>query len=192
MSGCAESHVSLTWTAGILEISCSLRGKKKSLTSHAAHVPHIVGKNIVCTRTQSGASDTLVKVAAHNHSTYDHHAQFRHHTVDIGSIGKCSCRSRAKMLTDGDPNTWEQAAQQHQYHQCIGVNWQVAPKTGRDPICQGLLCCGLCQTTRLWLLDNDTIAPLSSEFWVQPACEELLHAASRFNLSQAAEHEIYL
>ena len=25
---CRVSHVSLTWTAGILEISCSLRGKK--------------------------------------------------------------------------------------------------------------------------------------------------------------------
>ena len=37
------------------------------------------------------------------------------------------------------------------------------------------------------LTDEDTIAPLSSEFWVRPVYEELLHAASRFNLSQAAE-----
>ena len=28
---CRVSHVSLTWTAGILEISCSLRGKKNLL-----------------------------------------------------------------------------------------------------------------------------------------------------------------
>ena len=34
--GCRVSHVSLTWTAGILEISCSLRGKK-NVCLHSAH-----------------------------------------------------------------------------------------------------------------------------------------------------------
>ena len=37
---CRVSHVSLTWTAGILEISCSLRGKKKG-TNVGAEVFHI-------------------------------------------------------------------------------------------------------------------------------------------------------
>ncbi len=33
------------------------------------------------------------------------------------------------------------------------------------------------------LADDDTLALLSSEFWVRPVYEKLLHAASRFNLS---------
>ena len=37
------------------------------------------------------------------------------------------------------------------------------------------------------LTDDDTISRLTSEFWVRPVYEELLHAASRFNLSPAAE-----
>ena len=37
--------------------------------------------------------------------------------------------------------------------------------------------------------EEDTIALLSSEFWVRPVYEELLHAASRFNLSPEAEHK---
>ena len=37
------------------------------------------------------------------------------------------------------------------------------------------------------LTDDDTISLLTSEFWVRPVYEELLHAASRFNLSPAAE-----
>ena len=39
------------------------------------------------------------------------------------------------------------------------------------------------------LTDDDTILLLTSEFWVRPVYEELLHAASRFNLSQAAEYK---
>ena len=39
------------------------------------------------------------------------------------------------------------------------------------------------------LTEEDTLALLSSEFWVRPVYEELLHAASRFNLSQEAEHK---
>ncbi len=37
------------------------------------------------------------------------------------------------------------------------------------------------------LTDDDTVSLLTSEFWVKPVYEELLHAASRFNLSPAAE-----
>ena len=37
--------------------------------------------------------------------------------------------------------------------------------------------------------DNDTEPLLSSKFWVRPVCQELLHAASRFNVSPAAEHK---
>ena len=37
------------------------------------------------------------------------------------------------------------------------------------------------------LTDDDTISLLTSEFWVRPVYEELLHAASRFHLSPAAE-----
>ena len=36
------------------------------------------------------------------------------------------------------------------------------------------------------LTDDDTISLLTSQFWVRPVYEELLHAASRFNLSPAA------
>ena len=36
---CRVSHVSLTWTAGILEISCSLRGKKNSDMSPSSEHP---------------------------------------------------------------------------------------------------------------------------------------------------------
>ena len=39
------------------------------------------------------------------------------------------------------------------------------------------------------LTEEDTLPLLSSEFWVRPVYEELLHAASRFNLSPAAEHK---
>ena len=39
------------------------------------------------------------------------------------------------------------------------------------------------------LADDDAIALLSSEFWVRPVYEELLHAASRFNLSPEAEYK---
>ena len=39
------------------------------------------------------------------------------------------------------------------------------------------------------LTDEDTLPLLSSEFWVRPVYEELLHAASRFNLSPEAEHK---
>ena len=35
--------------------------------------------------------------------------------------------------------------------------------------------------------DDDTEPLLASQFWVRPVYEELLHAASRFNLSPAAE-----
>ena len=37
------------------------------------------------------------------------------------------------------------------------------------------------------LTDEDTLPLLTSEFWVRPVYEELLHAASRFNLSPEAE-----
>ena len=37
------------------------------------------------------------------------------------------------------------------------------------------------------LTDEDTLPLLTSEFWVRPVYEELLHAASRFNLSPDAE-----
>ena len=37
------------------------------------------------------------------------------------------------------------------------------------------------------LTEDDTLPLLTSEFWVRPVYEELLHAASRFNLSPAAE-----
>ena len=37
------------------------------------------------------------------------------------------------------------------------------------------------------LTDDDTESLLTSQFWVRPVYEELLHAASRFNLSPAAE-----
>ena len=37
------------------------------------------------------------------------------------------------------------------------------------------------------LTDDDAICLLTSQFWVRPVYEELLHAASRFNLSPAAE-----
>ena len=37
------------------------------------------------------------------------------------------------------------------------------------------------------LTDDGTMSLLTSEFWVRPVYEELLHAASRFNLSPAAE-----
>ena len=37
------------------------------------------------------------------------------------------------------------------------------------------------------LTDDDTLSLLTSEFWIRPVCEELLHAASRFNLSSGAE-----
>ena len=39
------------------------------------------------------------------------------------------------------------------------------------------------------LTEENTLALLSSGFWVRPVYEELLHAASRFNLSQEAEHK---
>ena len=35
--------------------------------------------------------------------------------------------------------------------------------------------------------DDDTLPLLTSEFWIRPVYEELLHAASRFNLSSGAE-----
>ena len=37
------------------------------------------------------------------------------------------------------------------------------------------------------LTEDDTLPLLTSEFWVRPVYEELLHAASRFNLSPTAE-----
>ena len=37
------------------------------------------------------------------------------------------------------------------------------------------------------LTDEDTLPLLTSEFWIRPVYEELLHAASRFNLSSDAE-----
>ena len=37
------------------------------------------------------------------------------------------------------------------------------------------------------LTDDETVSLLTSQFWVRPVYEELLHAASRFNLSPAAE-----
>ena len=37
------------------------------------------------------------------------------------------------------------------------------------------------------LTDDDTLPLLTSEFWIRPVYEELLHAASRFNLSSGAE-----
>ena len=37
------------------------------------------------------------------------------------------------------------------------------------------------------LTEEDTLPLLTSEFWVRPVYEELLHAASRFNLSPTAE-----
>ena len=37
------------------------------------------------------------------------------------------------------------------------------------------------------LTDEDTLPLLTSEFWIRPVYEELLHAASRFNLSSGAE-----
>ena len=37
------------------------------------------------------------------------------------------------------------------------------------------------------LTDEDTLPLLTSEFWVRPVYKELLHAASRFNLSPEAE-----
>ena len=40
---------------------------------------------------------------------------------------------------------------------------------------------------RMSLTDEDTLPLLTSEFWVRPVYEELLHAASRFNLSPDAE-----
>ena len=39
------------------------------------------------------------------------------------------------------------------------------------------------------LTEEDTLPLLSSEFWVRPVYEELLHAAPRFNLSPDAEHK---
>ena len=39
----------------------------------------------------------------------------------------------------------------------------------------------------MFLTDEDTLPLLTSEFWVRPVYEELLHAASRFNLSPEAE-----
>ena len=39
------------------------------------------------------------------------------------------------------------------------------------------------------LTDGDTLPLLTSEFWVRPVYEELLHAASRFNLSPDAEQK---
>ena len=39
------------------------------------------------------------------------------------------------------------------------------------------------------LTEEDTLPLLSSEFWARPVYEELLHAASRFNLSPDAEHK---
>ena len=39
------------------------------------------------------------------------------------------------------------------------------------------------------LTEEDTFPFLSSEFWVRPVYEELLHAASRSNLSPEAEHK---
>ena len=57
---------------------------------------------IGCTRTHNPASagaakghQALLRGAedvVHNYSKCGHHAQLRHHTVDIGSNGKCSCR----------------------------------------------------------------------------------------------------
>ena len=37
------------------------------------------------------------------------------------------------------------------------------------------------------LTDDDTLSLLTSEFWMRPVYEELLHAASRFNLSPDAK-----
>ena len=37
--------------------------------------------------------------------------------------------------------------------------------------------------------DDDTETLLTSKFWVRPVYQELLHAASRLNLSPAAEHK---
>ena len=37
------------------------------------------------------------------------------------------------------------------------------------------------------LTDDDSLPLLTSEFWIRPVYEELLHAASRFNLSSGAE-----
>ena len=37
------------------------------------------------------------------------------------------------------------------------------------------------------LTEDDTLPLLTSEFWVRPVYEKLLHAASRFNLSPTAE-----
>ena len=37
------------------------------------------------------------------------------------------------------------------------------------------------------LTDEDTLPLLTSEFWVRPVYEELLHAASQFNLSPDTE-----
>ena len=37
------------------------------------------------------------------------------------------------------------------------------------------------------LTDDDTLPLLTSEFWIRPVYEELLHAASRFNLSSGSE-----
>ena len=39
----------------------------------------------------------------------------------------------------------------------------------------------------MFLTDDDTLPLLTSEFWIRPVYEELLHAASRFNLSSGAE-----
>ena len=45
----------------------------------------------------------------------------------------------------------------------------------------------VCHHPNMILVDDDTEPLLTSKFWVRPVYRELLHAASRFNLSQTAE-----
>ena len=45
----------------------------------------------------------------------------------------------------------------------------------------------VCHHPNMILFDDDTEPLLTSKFWVRPVYRELLHAASRFNLSQTAE-----
>ena len=79
-----------------------------------------------------GAEDVV-----HNHSKCGHHAQLRHHTVDIGSTGRCSCREdhekRCSQKEKPSRYAWEHAAPQVQCRHCTrGEDWLPTPKAGRD------------------------------------------------------------
>ena len=107
------------------------------LTSHTdvVLVQHIVVRCIGYTRTHNSVSvEAAKRHQAHLHGAEDvvhtynwcsHHGQYRHHTVDIGNSGKCSCKwgheKRYSQMEKPSQPALEQVAPQVQCPHCTLV-----------------------------------------------------------------------